>query len=159
MIGEQFADPSEVCGAVISVRQKGDRISLWTKSASNEAIQARSPPHSPQLPPAHFIPFIPQPSPRMHGPLNRAQVNLGKQLKSFLDISGHIGFLARSTREPRTHPSRSFVPAPSPFPAAPRLCKQERALARAERVRLFALVQVHDDAIKLDRKAKDRYTV
>ena len=44
MIGEQFSEPSEICGAVVSVRQKGDRISLWTRTASNEAVQARPAP-------------------------------------------------------------------------------------------------------------------
>ena len=39
MIGEQFCEPSEICGAVISVRQKQHRIALWTKTASNEADQ------------------------------------------------------------------------------------------------------------------------
>ena len=39
MIGEQFSEPSEICGAVVSVRQKGDRISLWTRTASNEVVQ------------------------------------------------------------------------------------------------------------------------
>jgi translation initiation factor 4E len=39
MIGEQFCEPSEICGAVISVRGKQHRIALWTRSASNEADQ------------------------------------------------------------------------------------------------------------------------
>lgn len=39
MIGEQFSEPSEICGAVISVRQKQHRIALWTKTSSNEAHQ------------------------------------------------------------------------------------------------------------------------
>ncbi len=79
MIGEQFAEPSEVCGAVVSVRQKQDRISLWTRTADKESIQ----------------------------------VTLGKQLKQVMNVEEgtRIGFMA------------------------------------------------HDDAIRLDRKAKDRYTV
>ena len=39
MIGEQFAESDEICGAVVSVRNRGDRIALWTKTASNEAGQ------------------------------------------------------------------------------------------------------------------------
>ena len=39
LIGEQFAEPSEICGAVVSVRQKQHRISLWTKTASSEPEQ------------------------------------------------------------------------------------------------------------------------
>jgi len=39
LIGEQFADPGEVCGAVVNVRNKGDRISIWTRTGSNEAAQ------------------------------------------------------------------------------------------------------------------------
>merc|ERR1712118_34579 len=27
----------EICGAVVNVRQRGDRVALWTKTASNEA--------------------------------------------------------------------------------------------------------------------------
>lgn len=79
MIGEQFAEPSEICGAVVSVRQKQDRIALWTRNADKEAIQ----------------------------------VVLGKQFKSVLSCEEgtRLGFM------------------------------------------------VHDDQIRLDRKAKDRYTV
>jgi translation initiation factor 4E len=39
MVGEQFSEPSEICGAVISIRQKQHRIALWTKTSSNEAHQ------------------------------------------------------------------------------------------------------------------------
>ena len=39
MIGEQFAESDEVCGAVVSIRGRGDRMALWTKTASNEAGQ------------------------------------------------------------------------------------------------------------------------
>ena len=39
MIGEQFSETTEVCGAVISVRQKQHRIALWTKTASSEPEQ------------------------------------------------------------------------------------------------------------------------
>jgi translation initiation factor 4E len=38
-IGEQFDDGDEICGVVVNVRQKMNRISLWTKTASNEAVQ------------------------------------------------------------------------------------------------------------------------
>lgn len=40
-IGESFDDESEIAGCVVSVRKTGDKISLWTKSASNEAVQKR----------------------------------------------------------------------------------------------------------------------
>eukprot|EP00232_Nephroselmis_pyriformis_P028732 CAMPEP_0182854032 /NCGR_PEP_ID=MMETSP0034_2-20130328/1018_1 /TAXON_ID=156128 /ORGANISM="Nephroselmis pyriformis, Strain CCMP717" /LENGTH=207 /DNA_ID=CAMNT_0024984825 /DNA_START=65 /DNA_END=688 /DNA_ORIENTATION=- len=77
MIGEQYEEGDEICGAVCSVRTKQDRIGLWTKTASNEAVQ----------------------------------VTVGKDLKTLLDLSDstRIGFLA------------------------------------------------HSDAMKMDRKAKDRY--
>ena len=39
MIGEQFSETSEICGAVVSVRQKQHRIALWTKTSSNESHQ------------------------------------------------------------------------------------------------------------------------
>jgi len=39
MIGEQFDYGDEICGAVVSVRMKIERISIWTKNASNEAAQ------------------------------------------------------------------------------------------------------------------------
>ncbi|XP_060188027.1 eukaryotic translation initiation factor 4E-1 [Lycium barbarum] len=77
MIGHQFDHGDEICGAVVSVRGKGEKISLWTKNAANET----------------------------------AQVSIGKQWKQFLDYSDSIGFI------------------------------------------------FHDDATKLDKQAKNRYTV
>jgi translation initiation factor 4E len=38
-IGEQFDDGDEVCGIVVSIRPKQDRIAVWTKTAANEAVQ------------------------------------------------------------------------------------------------------------------------
>eukprot|EP00798_Chlamydomonas_sp_ICE-L_P028114 gene28114-31227_t len=38
-IGEQFSEGDEVCGVAVNIRPKGDRIELWTKTASNEAVQ------------------------------------------------------------------------------------------------------------------------
>ena len=79
MIGEQFCEADEICGAVVSVRQKQHRIALWTKTAANESDQ----------------------------------ISIGKHLRCILEVSENekIGYM------------------------------------------------VHDDAIKLERKAKDRYTV
>jgi translation initiation factor 4E len=39
MIGEQFEEGDEICGAVVSVRRSQDKIAIWTKTASNEAAQ------------------------------------------------------------------------------------------------------------------------
>ncbi|XP_073053460.1 eukaryotic translation initiation factor [Primulina eburnea] len=39
LIGEQFDDANEICGVVANVRQKQDKLSLWTKTAANEALQ------------------------------------------------------------------------------------------------------------------------
>lgn len=39
MIGEQFEYGDEICGAVVSVRVKQERVAIWTKNASNEAAQ------------------------------------------------------------------------------------------------------------------------
>ena len=39
LIGENLDDGSEVCGAVVSLRNKGDRISVWTRSSEAEDIQ------------------------------------------------------------------------------------------------------------------------
>lgn len=68
-----------MCGAVVNVRNKGDRISIWTRTGSNEA----------------------------------AQLSIGKQMKLILDLNEttKLGYM------------------------------------------------LHEDAIKLDRKAKDRYVV
>jgi len=42
IVGEQFDDGSEhICGTVVNIRNKGDKISLWTKDASNEEINRR----------------------------------------------------------------------------------------------------------------------
>lgn len=38
-IGEQFTEGEEICGVVVNVRAKQDRLCMWTKSASNEAAQ------------------------------------------------------------------------------------------------------------------------
>ncbi|RWV83009.1 hypothetical protein BHE74_00023049 [Ensete ventricosum] len=39
LIGEQFEYGDEICGAVVSVRMKQERIALWTKNAANEEAQ------------------------------------------------------------------------------------------------------------------------
>ncbi|KAK4271770.1 hypothetical protein QN277_020412 [Acacia crassicarpa] len=39
MIGEQFDHGDEICGAVVNVRNRQEKISIWTKNASNEAAQ------------------------------------------------------------------------------------------------------------------------
>lgn len=39
MIGEQFDHGDEICGAVVNVRARQDKISIWTKNATNEAAQ------------------------------------------------------------------------------------------------------------------------
>ncbi|KAI3723480.1 hypothetical protein L2E82_35086 [Cichorium intybus] len=39
LIGEQFDEGDEICGVVASVRQRQDKLSLWTKNAANEAAQ------------------------------------------------------------------------------------------------------------------------
>ncbi|XP_076902491.1 eukaryotic translation initiation factor 4E-1-like [Bidens hawaiensis] len=77
MIGEQFDHGDDICGAVVNVRPRQEKISLWTKNAANES----------------------------------AQISIGKQWKEFLDYSDTIGFI------------------------------------------------FHEDAQKLDRNAKNKYTV
>lgn len=42
LIGEQFEEADEICGVVVSVRQRQDKIALWTKNAANEAVQILS---------------------------------------------------------------------------------------------------------------------
>ncbi|CAN1847246.1 Eukaryotic translation initiation factor 4E-1 [Linum perenne] len=39
MIGEQFEHGDEICGAVVNVRARQEKIAIWTKNASNEAAQ------------------------------------------------------------------------------------------------------------------------
>ncbi|KAG7026150.1 hypothetical protein SDJN02_12649 [Cucurbita argyrosperma subsp. argyrosperma] len=39
LIGEQFEESDEICGVVASVRQRQDKLALWTKNATNEAAQ------------------------------------------------------------------------------------------------------------------------
>lgn len=55
-IGEQFIDGEEICGVAVNVRQKADRVELWTKTGSNES----------------------------------AQITIGKQLRTFLDIPDSV---------------------------------------------------------------------
>ncbi|XP_012848727.1 PREDICTED: eukaryotic translation initiation factor 4E-1-like isoform X2 [Erythranthe guttata] len=40
MIGEQFDYGDEICGAVVNVRARQEKISIWTKNAANEVAQA-----------------------------------------------------------------------------------------------------------------------
>lgn len=42
-IGEQFTDGEEVCGVAVNVRPRGDRVEIWTRTASNEAAQVCMP--------------------------------------------------------------------------------------------------------------------
>ena len=42
MIGEQFDHGDEICGAVVNVRARQERVSIWTKNAENEAAQVRN---------------------------------------------------------------------------------------------------------------------
>lgn len=39
LIGEQFDETEDICGIVASVRSRGDKLALWTRTASNEAVQ------------------------------------------------------------------------------------------------------------------------
>jgi hypothetical protein len=39
LIGEQFDFGDEICGVVVSVRQKQEKVAIWTKNAANEAAQ------------------------------------------------------------------------------------------------------------------------
>ncbi|XP_030547313.1 eukaryotic translation initiation factor 4E-2-like [Rhodamnia argentea] len=39
MVGEQFNHGEEICGAVVSVRARQEKIALWTRNASDEAAQ------------------------------------------------------------------------------------------------------------------------
>ncbi|KAK9905992.1 hypothetical protein M0R45_000117 [Rubus argutus] len=39
LIGEQFDEGDEICGVVASVRQRQDKLALWTRNAANEAAQ------------------------------------------------------------------------------------------------------------------------
>ncbi|CAI0436920.1 unnamed protein product, partial [Linum tenue] len=39
LIGEQFDESEEICGVVASVRQRQDKLALWTKTAANESVQ------------------------------------------------------------------------------------------------------------------------
>jgi len=41
LVGEQFDQGDEICGAVLNFRTRGDRISLWTKKAANEEAQVK----------------------------------------------------------------------------------------------------------------------
>ena len=50
-IGEQFTEGDEVCGIVVNVRAKQDKLCIWTKTAANEAAQA---PPLPAAPIAHL---------------------------------------------------------------------------------------------------------
>ena len=41
-VGEQFDEFGDyVCGAVVNVRQKGDKVSLWTRDATRDDVNLR----------------------------------------------------------------------------------------------------------------------
>ena len=42
LIGEQFEEAEEICGVVVCVRQRQDKIALWTRNAANEAVQVNN---------------------------------------------------------------------------------------------------------------------
>lgn len=42
MVGEQFDHGDDICGAVVNVRTKQEKISIWTKNGLNEASQVYS---------------------------------------------------------------------------------------------------------------------
>ena len=37
-IGEHFSNGDDICGVVVNMR-KNDRLSIWTRTANNEAVQ------------------------------------------------------------------------------------------------------------------------
>ncbi|KAE8677635.1 Eukaryotic translation initiation factor isoform 4E-2 [Hibiscus syriacus] len=39
LIGEQFDESDEICGVVASLRQRQNKLALWTKTSTNEAAQ------------------------------------------------------------------------------------------------------------------------
>ncbi|XP_055813756.1 eukaryotic translation initiation factor [Solanum dulcamara] len=39
LVGEQFDESEDICGVVANVRRSQDKLSLWTKTATNEAAQ------------------------------------------------------------------------------------------------------------------------
>ena len=41
-IGEQFTEGDEICGIVVNVRAKQDKLCVWTKTAANEAAQVNT---------------------------------------------------------------------------------------------------------------------
>ncbi|PAV81781.1 hypothetical protein WR25_17521 [Diploscapter pachys] len=42
IVGEQFEDLGDfICGAVVNVRQKGDKVSLWTRDANRDDVNTR----------------------------------------------------------------------------------------------------------------------
>ncbi|KAF8411106.1 hypothetical protein HHK36_003645 [Tetracentron sinense] len=94
MIGEQFNFGDEICGAVVMVRAKQEKIAIWTKNALNETAQV----------PLLVVLLIEM-------DVWIALMSIGRQWKEFLDYNESIGFI------------------------------------------------FHEDAKKLDRAAKNRYTI
>uniref|UniRef100_A0A915EIS0 eIF-4F 25 kDa subunit n=1 Tax=Ditylenchus dipsaci TaxID=166011 RepID=A0A915EIS0_9BILA len=42
IVGEQFEEyGDQICGAVVNVRQKGDKVALWTRDSSQDAVNLR----------------------------------------------------------------------------------------------------------------------
>jgi translation initiation factor 4E len=42
VIGEQFEEFGDhICGAVVNIRQKGDKVALWTRDAQADDVNTR----------------------------------------------------------------------------------------------------------------------
>lgn len=42
-IGEHFTEGEDICGVVVNIRGKQDRLSIWTRTSSDESIQVYTP--------------------------------------------------------------------------------------------------------------------
>ena len=99
-IGEQFTEGDEICGVVVNMRAKQDKVCLWTKTASNEAVQVRL-----TILKSGYLPtFECEVKCRIISLKTSAsdvrccagvpQVSIGKQFKEFLEVDQTCGFLA-----------------------------------------------------------------
>lgn len=96
-VGEQFTEGDEVCGVVVSVRAKQDKVALWTRTAANEAAQVREKRRDGDQVwwDRGFLLFFFDVFFHRSPFFSLPQVSIGKQLKEVLDLdsAARIGYV------------------------------------------------------------------
>ncbi|CAI5459556.1 unnamed protein product [Closterium sp. Yama58-4] len=110
LIGEQFTEAGDICGVVANARPNKDRVVLWTKTASNEAVQVGAAVD-------HWFPPIVHPAVLTLIPpaaewclaFSLWQVSIGRQLKEIAGISERISYSSFTDQKFSSKASQGYV--------------------------------------------------